>query len=91
MQREFGGAVSRWGYGAMWWVWDAPIGNTSDNWHPFTASYTAMKTDGQYITVMPAMDLVVAHKNANIDQNPNRNVTVPQYQTILQMLAGARR
>lgn len=82
--------TSRWGYGAMWWVWDAPIGNTSANWSHFTASFTASGTDGQYITVIPALDLVVAHKNANIDQEPNRNVSMFTYQTILQMLIGAQ-
>lgn len=91
LRREMGGTVSRWGYGVLWWVWDAPIGNSSAAWTPFTASFTAMGTDGQYITVLPAMDLVVAHKNANIDREPNRNVDLLAYQTILQMLAGARR
>jgi CubicO group peptidase (beta-lactamase class C family) len=91
LQREFGGTVSRWGYGAMWWVWDAPIGTTSANWTAFTGSCTAAGTDGQYITVIPSFDLVVAHKNANIDQEPNRSVGMLAYQTILQMLIASRR
>jgi hypothetical protein len=74
----------------MWWVWDAPIGTTSANWNAFTGSYTALGTDGQYITVIPSFDLVVAHKNANIDQEPNRNVGMLAYQTILQMLIASR-
>ncbi|MCL4849818.1 MAG: serine hydrolase [Bryobacteraceae bacterium] len=90
VQREMGGTVSRWGYGAMWWVWDAPIGTTSANWTPFTGSYSAFGTDGQYITVIPSFDLVVAHKNANIDQEPNRNVGMLAYQTILQMLIASK-
>ena len=90
IQREFGGTVSRWGYGAMWWVWDAPIGNTSASWTPFTGSYTALGTDGQYLTVIPYFDLVVAHKNSNIDREPNRTVSMLAYQTILQMLIGSR-
>ena len=80
---------SRWGYGALWWVWDAPLGTTSANWSEFTGSYTAMGTDGQYITVIPLYDMVVAHKNANIDQTPDRDVSALQYQTILQMLLDA--
>jgi len=91
LQREFGGTVSRWGYGAMWWVWDAPIGTTSANWTVITASYTASGTDGQYITVIPSLDLVVVHKNANIDQEPNRSVGLLAYQTILQMVVASRR
>lgn len=90
-QVDLGGSVSRWGYGAMWWVWDAPIGTTSANWTPFTSAFTALGTDGQFITVLPGQDLVIAHKNANIDQEPNRNVKMLAYQTILQMLVGARK
>ncbi|MCX6623408.1 MAG: serine hydrolase [Acidobacteria bacterium] len=90
LRREFSYGPSRWGYGAMWWVWDAPIGTSSANWSHFTGSYTAFGTDGQYITVIPAFDLVVAHKNANIDQTPDRNVSMFDYQTILQMLIAGR-
>jgi len=45
-----------------------------------------MGTDGQYITVIPLFDMVVAHKNANIDHTPDQNVSAFEYQTILQML-----
>lgn len=90
LRRDFAYGPARWGYGALWWVWDAPIGTSSANWSQFTASYSANGADGQYITVIPALDLVVAHKNANIDQTPNRNVSMFEYQTILQMLVAAR-
>jgi len=45
------------GYGYMWWVWDGPraVG-------PFEGAYTARGALGQWITVMPALDLVIAHK-----------------------------
>jgi CubicO group peptidase (beta-lactamase class C family) len=45
------------GYGYMWWVWDGPqeIG-------PYIGAYTARGAWGQWITVMPAVDLVIAHK-----------------------------
>jgi CubicO group peptidase (beta-lactamase class C family) len=89
LRQEFGEGPCRWGYGALWWVWDAPLGTTSANWADFTGSYTAMGTDGQYITVIPKYDLVVAHKNVNIDQKPDRSVNAFQYQTILQMLVDA--
>jgi len=80
---------SRWGYGALWWVWDAPRGTSSATWNDFTGYYTAMGTDGQYITVIPLYDMVIAHKNANIDQTPDRDVSPLEYQTILQMLLDA--
>ena len=83
----------RWGYGAMWWVWDAsdaPLLFSSATWSYFNGSFTAQGTDGQYITVLPMFDMVVAHKNARIDQNPDVNVPLFEYQTMLQMLMAAR-
>ncbi|MGD8320256.1 MAG: serine hydrolase [Gemmatimonadota bacterium] len=45
------------GYGYMWWVWDGPraVG-------PFEGAYTARGAVGQWITVLPAVDMVIAHK-----------------------------
>lgn len=90
LRREFAFGSSQWGYGVMWWVWDAPIGTSSATWTNFTASYTASGTDGQYITVIPAFDLVVAHKNSRIDETPDRDVSMPEYQTILHILMASR-
>ncbi len=90
LRRQFARGPSRWGYGVMWWVWDEPVGTTSANWGHLTGSYTAMGTDGQYLTVIPGADLVISHKNSNIDQEPNRNVTMFEYMTMLQMLLAAR-
>jgi len=45
------------GYGFMWWVWDGPRAGG-----PFEGAYTARGAIGQWITVFPALDLVVAHK-----------------------------
>ena len=49
------------GYGYMWWVWDGPraVG-------PFEGAYTARGAWGQWITVFPALDVVVAHKTHNV-------------------------
>ncbi|MDH5804496.1 MAG: beta-lactamase family protein [Gemmatimonadota bacterium] len=49
------------GYGYMWWVWDGPraVG-------PFEGAYTARGAIGQWITVLPAIDLVIAHKTNSI-------------------------
>src|SRR5215510_6572012 len=51
------GTGSRWGYGYMWWVWDAP-----NSPGPFEGAYTGMGAGGQYITVLPKLDMVIAHK-----------------------------
>jgi CubicO group peptidase (beta-lactamase class C family) len=45
------------GYGYMWWVWD---GNA--NRDAFKDAYTSKGAGGQYITVLPALDMVVAQK-----------------------------
>ncbi len=49
------------GYGYMWWVFDGPrvVG-------PFEGAYTARGAVGQWITVMPAVDLVIAHKTNSV-------------------------
>jgi CubicO group peptidase (beta-lactamase class C family) len=51
------------GYGYMWWIWDGPLAVG-----PFKGAYTARGAVGQWITVFPALDLVVAHKTNNIYQ-----------------------
>ena len=45
----------------MWWVFDGPraVG-------PFEGAYTARGAVGQWITVMPAVDLVIAHKTNSV-------------------------
>jgi len=50
------------GYGYMWWVWDGPraVG-------PFAGAYTGRGALGQWITVFPTIDLVVAHKTDGDD------------------------
>lgn len=45
------------GYGYMTWVWDGPW-----NTGPYRGAYTGVGAVGQYITVLPALDVVVAHK-----------------------------
>jgi CubicO group peptidase (beta-lactamase class C family) len=47
------------GYGYMWWVWD---GNA--NCDAFRGAYSAKGAGGQYITVLPALDMVVAQKRS---------------------------
>jgi len=81
------GTPRRWGYGYMWWVWDAP--NSSG---PFVGAYTGMGAGGQFITVIPQADLVIAHKVDMQQPLPlaaakrTRNVTGEQYNAIVAML-----
>lgn len=95
VQREDAyGSGQLWGYGYMWWVWDAP-GRRG----PMSGAYTGMGAYGQYITVLPALDIVVAHKTD--PQQPRavageggepvrpRAVSGTEYFTALQMLIAA--
>jgi CubicO group peptidase (beta-lactamase class C family) len=47
------------GYGYLWWVWDGPR-----EAGPYKGAFTGLGAIGQHITVLPELDLVVAHKTA---------------------------
>jgi CubicO group peptidase (beta-lactamase class C family) len=87
------GAGQLWGYGYMWWVWDAPKSRG-----PFDGAYTGMGAGGQYITVLPALDLVVAHKTdmqqpadgATAGARRQRQVTLGEYHALLGMIVASR-
>jgi CubicO group peptidase (beta-lactamase class C family) len=72
------------GYGYLWWVWDGPFAKG-----PYRGAYTGLGAVGQHITVIPALDLVVAHKTRPGD---GRSVTHQQYLSVLDELiqAGCR-
>ncbi len=44
-------------YGYLWWIWDKPF-----NTGYYEGAYTASGAYGQYITIIPKLDLVIAHK-----------------------------
>jgi CubicO group peptidase (beta-lactamase class C family) len=69
------------GYGYLWWVWDGPAKNGA-----YEGAYTGMGAFGQYITVLPALDLVVAHKT----RPGEASVSTTQYLELLDLLIGAR-
>lgn len=70
------------GYGYMWWVWDGPgaVG-------PFAGAYTARGAVGQWITVLPAVDLVIAHKTNNVY---SRTTSWESWQRMIELLLEAR-
>lgn len=67
------------GYGYLWWAWDKPNDNGA-----FKGAYTAQGYFGQYITVLPALDLVIAHKTNDKYERATTN-----YFKILQKLVNA--
>lgn len=84
------GTGNRWGYGYMWWVWDAP-----NSPGPFMGAYSGMGAGGQYITIIPQLDMVVAHKTDTSQPSPHadgkrtRSVTMQAYDAVLRMLISA--
>ena len=85
------GTGARWAYGYMWWVWDAPASSG-----PFVGAYGGRGAGGQYITVLPALDLVIAHKTDTTQPSPHssskrsRSVSTSEYQATLDLLIAAR-
>ena len=70
-----------WGYGYLWWVWDG-----KDATGPFAGAYSGLGAVGQHITVLPALDLVVAHKTA---PRPGKSVSHAQFVEALELLVAA--
>ena len=70
------------GYGYLWWTWDGPWSTG-----PFEGAYTGRGAVGQYITVLPKLDMVVAHKTV---PGGGRNVGWGPYQELLDLLVAAR-
>lgn len=70
------------GYGYMWWVWDGPEASGA-----FEGAYTARGAIGQYITVLPALDMVISHKtNAKYSRSTSWN----SYEKLIQHFIDAK-
>jgi len=74
------------GFGTMWWVWDGPFASGA-----YRGAYTASGAHGQWITILPAQDLVVAHKAFwSSTGGPRHSVDRPDYFRLLDLLVGKR-
>ncbi len=72
------------GYGYLWWVLDGPW-----NTGPYEGAYSGFGAIGQYITVIPKLDIVVAHKT--IPRPPDYpSVSEAQYFALLDRVIAAR-
>jgi CubicO group peptidase (beta-lactamase class C family) len=71
------------GYGYLWWIWDSEIKNEA-----FTGGYSATGAFGQFITVLPKLDVVIAHKTNYDDYR--RSTPTEVYLRILEKLVSAR-
>jgi CubicO group peptidase (beta-lactamase class C family) len=83
------GRPDRWGYGVLWWVWDAPVFPGGVHNGPLQGAYSAMGSGGQFITVLPSADLVIAHK-VDIDKDPRASVASLAYDAILAMVVDSK-
>ncbi len=63
-----GNTYKRFGYGYLWWPWDAP-----NDTGVFKGAYSAQGAYGQFITVLPVLDLVIAHKTNDIYERSTDN------------------
>jgi len=78
------------GYGYMWWVFDE-----SSNGPEYAGAYAARGHFGNYIVVLPALDMVISHKTWPIRyESPEEyaavNVTWEEMQHIIDRLLDAR-
>jgi len=77
----------RWGFGLMWFVWDEPTFLDHEWTGPMQGAFIAIGSGGQYIAVLPRLDMVIAHK---VDLDPYRGaVSTQQWDAILNMVIGA--
>lgn len=85
--------ANRWGYGMLWWVWDAPNVRGAVT-GPYQGAYSAMGAYGQYITVLPVLDLVVAHQVAFDEADERQGKAIAEvypweYDALLAMIVAA--
>ena len=74
--------VGPFGYGYLWWVWDGAAATG-----PFRGAYTAQGAFGQFITVLPAVNLVIAHKTR---PDPGKDTPLADYLGVVDILLRAR-
>jgi len=71
-------------FGYMWWIWPDSDG-------PFSGAYTYTGSYGQYLTVLPQLDMVVAHQvYAGWFGPPDADVSWEEYRELLDRIVAAR-
>ncbi len=71
-------------FGKLWWIFDD---SKSQPGGPLHGAYTAMGAYGQYITVIPKLDMVVAHK---VVHKNREKVDVAVYRALIDLLVACR-
>lgn len=70
------------GYGYMWWIWDGPEAVGA-----YEGAYSARGAYGQYITVLPKLDMVIAHKTK---AEYRRRTGWSEYKKLLDIIVAAK-
>jgi CubicO group peptidase (beta-lactamase class C family) len=70
------------GFGYMWWIFQGKANSDA-----FKDAYTARGAYGQYITILPSLDMVVAHKTDAIFE---RKTTWETYYRLLHLIIAAK-
>ena len=76
------------GYGYLWWIWDGAAATGA-----YAGAYTGQGAVGQFITVLPALDMVVAHKTRpgqRTADGQDRAVSGSEYRGLLDTVIAAR-
>ena len=74
--------TGRFGYGYLWWVFDGPRAQGA-----LEGAYTGIGAGGQFITIVPKLNLVVAHKTDFSGGKPT--VSSEEYVNLLQDIIAA--
>jgi CubicO group peptidase (beta-lactamase class C family) len=69
------------GYGYLWWLWDGPHAEGA-----YRGAYTGIGAVGQFVTVLPEVGMVIAHKTRTGGESVGR----PQYLELVDRLVNAR-
>jgi CubicO group peptidase (beta-lactamase class C family) len=72
------------GSGKLWWVFDDPRSRAGG---PLQGAYTAVGAHGQYLTVIPKLDLVIAHKVVHVAKE---DVNVLTYRHLVDLVVASR-
>jgi CubicO group peptidase (beta-lactamase class C family) len=70
------------GYGYLWWVFDGAAAQG-----PYAGAYSGQGAGGQYITVLPSIGLVVAHK---LNTSTSKAVASRDYFAVVDLIVRAR-
>jgi hypothetical protein len=70
-------------------VWEASAFPGTIYNGPLQGAYSAMGAGGQFITVLPQADMVIAHK-VNIDKDESASVDAMDYDAILAMVIDSK-